>query len=394
MSCIDEIKYIKNQMISDESLNNHFSKEIAAYVRNFHKTIPGYEETPLTCLEKLAAVCRVKGIYVKDESKRFGQNAFKVLGGSYAIAKYLFKDLVEEGEDLNFEKLTDKKIRQKIGALTFVTATDGNHGKGVAWTADKIRQKCVVYMPKGSSQERLARIRELNAEASILDKNYDDCVRQATEDAKKNGWILLQDTSLEGYEEIPKWIMQGYLTFMDETTQQLGSILPTHVFLQAGVGAMAGSVAGYLASYYKEKKPKIVIVEPQAADCIFQTAKAMDGEIHVVKGDLNTIMAGLACGEPCTLGWEQLRKSAEYFVSIPDEVAAEGMRILAKPLGDDMPIVSGESGAAGFGTAMKLLQDQSFTEIKKEMGINENSIILCISTEGDTDRENYKKIVG
>ena len=203
----------------------------------------------------------------------------------------------------------------------------------------------------------------------------------------------MQDTSFEGYEEVPMWIMQGYLTMMEEAVQQLGEVRPTHVFLQAGVGAMAGSMTGYLVSYYGDKKPTIVIVEPHNANCFYETAKADDGELHAVTGDLKTIMAGLACGEPCSIAWDVMKSYAEYFISMSDYVAANGMRILGNPLPGDERVISGESGASGFGLAMELLRNPEFAGLKEEMGIDENAVILCISTEGDTDKENYREIV-
>ena len=205
--------------------------------------------------------------------------------------------------------------------------------------------------------------------------------------------MLVQDTAWEGYEKIPTWIMQGYTTMALEAAQQLGDDRPTHIFLQAGVGALSGGVTGFFADYYKENKPKIIIVEPNKADCIFRTAEADDGTVHMVSGDMDTIMAGLACGEPCTLGWEMLRRYADHFVSMPDYVAAKGMRILGNPVASDAKVVSGESGAAPAGFVAELMMNESLDYMRKELEIDENSRVLCFSTEGDTDVENYRKIV-
>ena len=387
------IKYVKNNTPKNNLYDNYFSKEEAGKIRSYHKGFPEYKETPLVSLKELAKAHGIRGIYIKDESKRFGQNAFKVLGGSYAIANVIAKRLSMDISELTYEKLVSEEIRGKLGELTFVTATDGNHGRGVAWTANRLGQKCVVYMPKGTVKERLDNIRALGADADIMEFNYDDCVRLAAKNAEQYGWILVQDTSFEGYEEVPMWIMQGYLTMMEEAVQQLGEVRPTHVFLQAGVGAMAGSMTGYLVSYYGDKKPTIVIVEPHNANCFYETAKADDGELHAVTGDLKTIMAGLACGEPCSIAWDVMKSYAEYFISMSDYVAANGMRILGNPLPGDERVISGESGASGFGLAMELLRNPEFAGLKEEMGIDENAVILCISTEGDTDKENYREIV-
>lgn len=249
-------------------------------------------------------------------------------------------------------------------------------------------------MPKGSAKERLENIRKLGSDASITDLNYDDAVRLAKKSADENGWVMVQDTSWAGYEKIPRWIMEGYTTMAHEAVQQLKGEKPTHIFLQAGVGAMSGAVTAYFSALYGDKeRPIITIVEPNNADCIFKTAYANDGKLHFVTGDMHTIMAGLACGEPCTIGWEMLRDHADYYVSMPDYIAAEGMRILSNPLKDDTRVISGESGAAGFGFAAEVLRNPSMEEIKRQLRLDRNSKILCFSTEGDTDRENYRNIV-
>ncbi|MBP3866842.1 MAG: diaminopropionate ammonia-lyase, partial [Eggerthellaceae bacterium] len=251
----------------------------------------------------------------------------------------------------------------------------------------------VVYMPKGSSSERLANIRALGAEAQITNLNYDDAVRLAAQRADERGWVLVQDTAWEGYEQVPTQIMQGYTTLALEAVEQLGGEVPTHVFLQAGVGAMSGVLTAFFADCYRERRPKVVIVEPNAADCVFRTAEADDGALHKVDGDLATIMAGLSCGEPCTIGWEMLRRYADHFVSVPDEIAEKGMRMLAHPHGGDEPIISGESGAVTTGLVAELMTNERLGAIKAAIGLSANSKVLCISTEGDTDRESYKRIV-
>ena len=206
--------------------------------------------------------------------------------------------------------------------------------------------KSVVYMPKGSTKERLENIRAAGAAADILELNYDDAVRFAQEQAQANGWIFVQDTAWDGYEEIPAWIMQGYTTMAFEAYQQLaasGAGNPTHIFLQAGVGSMAAAMAGFFAQTYGDVSPKSVIVEPNKADCLFRTARANDGKLHFVTEDMNTIMAGLACGEPSTIAWDVLQSYADAFISCPDFISAKGMRILANPVASDKEVISGES---------------------------------------------------
>ena len=373
---------------------DRFGPDSAAKALSFHRSFPEYRKTPLASLDALANALGVASIHVKDESYRFGLNAFKVLGGSYTIGNYIAKRLGVSLEELPYEKLVSREIREKLGPLTLVTATDGNHGRGIAWTAKRLGQKSVVYMPKGSAVERLRNIQALGADASITERNYDDTVRLAKEDADRFGWVLVQDTSWAGYEEIPGWIMEGYTTMAAELTEQLQGEKPTHIFLQAGVGAMAGAICGYFASLYgDEERPVITIVEPDQADCLFRTAKADDGKLRFVTGSMDSIMAGLCCGEPCPIAWNVLRDHADCFVSMPDYVAAEGMRILGNPLAGDPRVISGESGAAGLGFTAEVLRNPELADLKEQLHLNQHSRILCISTEGDTDRENYRRIV-
>lgn len=348
-----------------------FTLEVAQSALSFHKTLPVYAPTRLVSLSGLAHYLGIRNLYVKDESTRFGLNAFKVLGGSYCIHRYL---------------------ATHRGPHTFITATDGNHGRGIAWTARQLQQKCVVLLPKGASQERLDNICALGAKVSISDVNYDDTVRKACAMAKEKGWVLVQDTSWPGYEQIPTWIMQGYTTLALECVQELKEV-PTHIFLQAGVGAMAGAMCGFFANYYKAQCPTIIIVEPHKANCIYRTAKADDGQLHAVGGDLQTIMAGLACGEPCSIGWEQIQAYASYFASVDDATAAIGMRVLGNPVGEDSRVVSGESGAVTTGVVCRTMIDPSWSQFRRSIGLGVNSKVLCLSTEGDTDQKNYRQVV-
>ncbi|MBQ6065742.1 MAG: diaminopropionate ammonia-lyase [Clostridia bacterium] len=363
----------------------------AETVRKYHKTFPQYAVTPLVSLKQTAAHFGVSNIYVKNENARFGLNAFKVLGGSYAIGRVIAERLGVPPEEMTYAVLTDPATRAKTGPLTFITATDGNHGRGVAWTAMTLGYDAYVYMPKGTAPERLDNILATGAHAEITDLIYDDVVRYVRKLSEKNGWILVQDTAWEGYTEVSDRIMQGYLTVTDEAAEQLGGATPTHIFVQAGVGSLAATVAAYYSQRYKEAHPFITVVEPDNAACIFQTARANDGRRHAVT-DLNTIQAGLACGEPSLTAWEILRQCADGFMTIPDCVAATGMRILASPMAGDTPIEAGESGASAFGAAIELLRPEN-EAFRKLAGIDENSVILVINTEGATDRENYRRIV-
>ena len=372
-----------------------FGYENAGKVHQFHMSFPEYKMTPLAELKNLAANLGLGNVFVKDESYRFGLNAFKVLGGSYAIGSYIAKKLGMDISELPYDVMTSDAIRGKLGNVTFVTATDGNHGRGVAWTANRLKQKSVVYMPKGSAPERLKNIQALGSDASITDLKYDDAVRQAKDHAAKFGWALIQDTDWEGYMEVPTWIMQGYTTMAWEAVQQLKDTKPTHIFLQAGVGAMSGAITGFFADLYGDgpDAPIVTIVEPEKANCIYRTAEANDGKLHFAEGNMDTIMAGLACGEPCTTGWNVLRDHADHFVSEPDSAAATGMRVLGNPLAGDVRVVSGESGAATLGFVAQVMRNPELKALKEELQLNENSCVLCFSTEGDTDKANYRRVV-
>ncbi|CAM4077102.1 diaminopropionate ammonia-lyase [Serratia silvae] len=367
-----------------------FSRQQAQQARRFHQKMTGYKPTPLVPLNELAALFGVKKILVKDESQRFGLNAFKMLGGSYAIARLLCEKYHSDINELSFEKLKSS-IKEK---MTFATTTDGNHGRGVAWAAQQLGQNAVIYMPKGSAQERVDAILRLGAECIVTDMNYDDTVRFTMQTALKNGWEVVQDTAWEGYTKIPTWIMQGYATLADEAVEQIASMgisRPTHVLLQGGVGAMAGGVLGYLTDVYGAKNLHSIIVEPALADCLYRSG--VKGQIVNVGGDMATIMAGLACGEPNPLGWEVLRNCATQFVSCQDAVAALGMRVLGNPFGCDSRIISGESGAVGVGLLAAVHFNPQREVLMHQLKLDSNSVVLVISTEGDTDVKHYREVV-
>lgn len=373
-----------------------FEPEKMEAVRAFHATIPGYEPTPLHSLDRLAELLGVKAVYLKDESYRFGLNAFKVLGGSYAIARYLAQKLNKNISELPYDVLTSEETKRALGGVTFATTTDGNHGRGVAWTACVLRQNAVVYMPKGSSKRRFDAIAAEGAKVAIRDVNYDESVRLTAEEAAEKGWVVVQDTAWKGYEDIPLWIMQGYGTMAAEAMDQMkayGANDPSHVFIQAGVGSLAGMVQGVFRAYYPKHSPKVVVAEANKADCYYRSAVAGDGRPHAVTGDLDTLMAGLACGEANTIAYDILRDYASAFVSCPDYVAARGMRVLGSPLKGDPCICSGESGAVTAGLLTFLMNGGSLGALRDMLGLNANSTVLLFSTEGDTDPGRYRSVV-
>lgn len=393
---MSEVKIIKNPQNKKLGNINFLGEEQADKTRKFHSSFPMYKETPLTSLDALAEHLGIKKLYVKDESYRFGINSFKVLGGSYAMGRIIGQHMGVPEENVNFDYIKSPQVKENIADMTFISATDGNHGRGVAWTAHQLGCKCVIHMPKNTVNERLENIRKEGAYADITELSYDGAVSLSAKEAEENGYTLVQDTSWEGYEQIPTWIMQGYMTMMCETYSQLKAQnqMPTHVFIQAGVGSVAASVTGYFSNIYHENPPKIIVIESDKADCIYQTAKANDGKIHSVTDEIETIMAGLACGSPCGVAWDVLSDYTDYFVSCSDEVTENGMRTLAYPLGNDTKIVSGESGAVGVGLVTELMTDIKYRDLREKIGLNEDSVVICFSTEGATNLEGYKKIVG
>ncbi len=360
---------------------DYLAAEIANAVRRFHQGIKGYKTTPLVALEQLAKELNVGGIYVKDLSYVLGLDSFKVLGASYAVFKLLCKTLGLNEKTVSFADL--KKLPED--KYTFVAATDGNFGKAVAWVAQQLKQKTIVYVPHNMIMRRRHAMEMLGAkvlEPEGEDKSYDGAVHQLSTYLGKDNYLIISDTSWEGYEETPRNVMQGYLTMCDEAAEQLRSFgleKPSHIFVQAGCGGLAGSIVGYYNSLFGNKRPISVIVEPTTAACLLHSARS--GKWAKVKlGD--TVMAGLCCGEPSTLAWPVLYNCADHFVAMPDDVASYGVRVLANSKPPDKTIVSAETGAAGMGCLAHILNTNP--GLVRKLGITENSTILLFNTEGAT----------
>lgn len=365
-------------------------------IGDFHHQIPAFRMSPLRRLSHLANRLGLGDIWVKDESARLNQGSFKVLGGTYALAQIIKKRLGRENEEISFKELTSEETKRKIGDLIFATATDGNHGRGIAWSATQFGFKSIIYVHKHTTQGRIKAIERNNGKVVVVDGNYDDAVRQVFIDAQKNGWEVVSDTSLPGYESVPKWVMQGYTTLFCEAQEQLagqGLIKPTHVFVQAGVGSLAAATLGFYQNLFGNQRPMTVVVEPTKAACLYESARMADGKPHSVLGDLDTIMAGLACGDPNPVAWNILRDCTDFFVTSPDYVAAKGMRVYGFPLKDDPDIVSGESGAVTLGTLMYIMEYAPLQELREMMNLNKDSQILLINTEGNTSPEEFRDVV-
>jgi diaminopropionate ammonia-lyase len=293
-----------------------------------------------------------------------------------------------------FETFHSPPVRRKIRDITVITATDGNHGRAVAWSAKQIGCNAVIYMPKGTVPARIRVINSHGARTRIIDGNYDDAVRAAASAARENDWLLVQDTSWHGYEQIPMWIMQGYLTLADEALEQLAGDIPTHVFVQCGVGSLAATMQAFLVERYDvERRPLFTVVEPTHAACFYSSVLHEDGRPVAVTGDMNTIMAGLACGEPSILAWEILKNHADAFIACRDSISIKGMHTLGNPLRGDERIISGESGAVTLGLLVHLRTHLLNDPVADALRLDSHSKILLLSTEGDTDPESYRRIV-
>ena len=392
----NDYKYIIHKPSKDISLAREmFDIKYARTARAFHKQIPGYRMTPLHSLSNLASMLNLGGIYIKDEAQRLILNSFKVMGGSFALYNFLKKKLGIT-EDVSLEYLKSAECHRKTGDIVFASATDGNHGRGIAWASQQLGYKCVIYVHNETSLPRIEAIRKYGAKVEVVDGNYDDAVRKIAEDAAKNGWDIISDTSWDGYTEVPTWIMQGYTTIMLEVQEQfagMGISRPTHVFVQAGVGALAAATIGFYAALFPENPPVFMVVEPDKAPCVFESIKAGDGKCHSVKGNLDTIMAGLACGDPSPIALPVLDANTNVFVKMPDYVAARGMRILSCPLSGDPFIISGESGAVTLGALFTLRNKNCPKDLSKALALDENSNVLLINTEGNTDPIQFRRVI-
>jgi len=352
---------------------------------------PGYAPTPLRALPGLARRLGVASVHYKDEGERFGLKSFKALGGAYAVYRLLAQAIARRtaGPPPSASAILSGRWRELVDGITVTCATDGNHGRSVAWGARLFGCRCVIYIHATVSEGRRAAIAKYGAEVIRVPGNYDDSVRHADAQARARGWTVVSDTTYEGYREIPIDVMHGYGVMSREIVEQSGGTPPTHVFVQAGVGALAASVAAAFWLAWGERRPKLIIVEPTAADCYLQSARA--GRPVAVTGELDTVMAGLACGEVSPAAWEIVSAAAAAYVAVADRYAIDGVRAFANPEGDDPAIVSGETGASGLAA---LLAARDVPALGRLMEIDAQSRVLLLGSEGDTDPEIYRQITG
>ena len=350
---------------------------------------PGYRVTPQHALNDLAKALGVAAIHYKDEGTRFGLGSFKALGGAYAVGQLLCRELGGRfGRSLKTSDLLDAELRRACADITVICATDGNHGRSVAWGAQLFGCRCVIYIHASVSEGRKQAIEAFGATVVRTAGNYDDAVRQADMDARVHGRHVISDTSYRGYMDVPRDVMQGYQLMVQESARQLDQ-WPTHVFVQAGVGGVAAAVCAYFWERDAKQRPFFVVVEPTRADCLMQSAR--NARLTAVTGELDTLMAGLACGEVSLLAWDILERGANAFCTVDDAAAVAVMRLLANPLGQDPAIVAGESAVAGVAAAIGVLGDP---QARKAFCLGPDSCILFFGSEADTDPVLYAQLVG
>lgn len=333
---------------------------------------PGYAPTPLVALPGLARSLGVASLRYKDERGRFGLKSFKALGGAYAVRRVL------------------ERVGRPAREVTVTCATDGNHGRSVAWGARLFGCNCVIFIHATVSEGRAEAIRRYGAEVVRVPGNYDDAVRHAAAEAAKHGWFVVSDTSYEGYRDVPTDVMHGYGVMAAEIFRQLpAGEVPTHVLVQVGVGALAAAICASFWLEWGPRRPRFIAVEPERADCLVRSIAA--GRPVAVHGDLETVMAGLACGEVSALAWEILREGANAAIAIGDDFALAAVRAFATPRVGDPVIVAGETGGAGL-AALLAVQDRA--DLRAQLELDADSRVLLLGSEGDTDPEIYRSIVG
>lgn len=365
------------------------SVESAKEVERFLSHRQNHRPTPLHSLAGLARQTGVAAIHVKDEGFRLGLGSFKALGGSYAVIRLVLEEAERKlGRPVDISELHSEAVVEVARQMTVGCATDGNHGRSVAAGAQLVGAKAAIFVHSGVSDERVAAIAKFGAQMIRVKGTYDDSVVEAERVCDENGWIVVSDTSWPGYERIPGLVMQGYTAMLNEALRKLPSP-PTHVFIQAGVGGLAASVAGYFDVIFGKDRPRLVVVEPDRAACIYESALA--GKPVKIEHGEETIMAMLECYEPSLVAWRVLSKTADAFMTVAEDDAANCMRKLASPCPGDPAIVAGESGAAGLAGYLRVMQHE---DARATLGLDSNSRVFVINTEGATDQARYAAIVG
>ncbi|WP_407114270.1 diaminopropionate ammonia-lyase [Bradyrhizobium sp. LMG 9283] len=378
-----------HRALLDASDANMLSVEAAREIERFLAHRDDYKATPLVSLPGLAREIDVGSIHLKDEGHRLGLGSFKALGGSYAVIRLVLEETGRRlGRAIDASELQSPEVKAIARGMTVSCATDGNHGRSVAQGAQLVGAKCAIFVHSGVSDERVAAIARFGAQMIRVNGNYDDSVAEASRVAADKGWITVSDTSWPGYERIPGLVMQGYTALLSEALHQL-SEPPTHMFVQAGVGGVAASIAGHFSVLSGDKRPFFTVVEPSRAACLFESARAG----HPIKVDhgQSTVMAMLECYEPSLIAWRILSRAADAFMTVDDEDAISIMKRLANPRGGDPAMVAGESGGVGLAGLLKVASDQT---LRARIHLGPDARVLLINTEGATDPRLYEELVG
>lgn len=346
------------------------------------------QATPLWDLPGVAARLGVDSFCVKDESTRSPLGSFKALGAPIALIRLILRMLPQEAFEP--EGLITGQYRQRLQDFTVISATDGNHGRALAAAAQSVGCRCVIVLHANVSLEREASIAEYGARVIRIRGNYDESVAHTAQLAEEHGWPVVSDTSYEGYETVPRDVMQGYGTLVAELIEQTAGTPPfTHVFLQGGVGGMAAGISSYLWEHAQAQRPVFVMVEPEQADCLYQSA--LQGRPASATGSVDSVMAGLACGETSPLAWRFLAPCIDFFMTISDDAAVSAMGSLARGSMTDIPILAGESGVAGLAALQQLANDPNAAQ---QIGLGPHARVLIINTEGATAPTVYAELVG
>ncbi|MBB4630808.1 diaminopropionate ammonia-lyase [Sphingosinicella soli] len=376
----------------DEELQALLNSQGVEDAKSVLRQLPWYAPTPLRELDGLSDAIGIGRIFLKDESSRFGLKALKGVGGAYAIYRLLAKRLQEVADkDFSISDILGGDYASTIETVTVACATTGNHGRSVAFAAKSFGCKCNIYVPRQTSAGRVAALQELGANVVRIEGNYDLAVKAVEADAKANGWYIISDTSYEGHEDTPRDVMHGYQVIADEIVAQLPeNIIPTHVFVQAGVGGIAAAMCSHFWQTWAVRRPRFIVVESKEAHCLYLSVES--GEVVIVEGAHSTQMYGLAAGKPSLNALKILRKGVDDFLAIDDVESFKAMRRLADPVGADPAIVIGEAGGAGVG-ALLTIMEASDPGLRDALGLNDQSIVLLFGTEGDTDSESYARII-
>ena len=350
---------------------------------------PGYAATPLRSLDRLAADLGIAAVHYKDESGRFGLGSFKALGGAYAVLCVVADVLrARTGEVVALEAVRAGEHAAAASDITVCSATDGNHGRSVAWGASNAGCACRIYIHRDVSAEREAAIAAFGAEVVRVDGDYDESVHACAQEAASNGWYVVSDTSYDGYTDVPRQVMAGYSVLSAEVGEVLGDNPPTHVFLQAGVGGLAAAIAAEQWLRWGERRPRVVIVESEHAACLLESART--GGPSTVDIAVETLMAGLSCGEVSLVAWDVLARAASHFVTIPDECVAPTMRLLHQGHLGDGAIEGGECATPGIIALAAAMKDD---DVRSSMALDAQSTVLVLGCEGATDKVLYEQLL-